>query len=93
MPLSGVRDNPEHLAILEQWLKSYRPEELFDSAGIPAPLVDAANPVGDLRMSATPHANGGLLTRDLDLPDFRELRRNADPTRARRWSRPVGWAR
>ncbi len=72
VPLSGVRDNPEHLAILEQWLKSYRPEELFDPAGIPAPLVDAANPVGNLRMSATPHANGGLLTRDLDLPDFRD---------------------
>ena len=71
VPLAGVRDNPEHLALLEGWLKSYRPNELFDSAGVPVPLVDAANPVGDLRMSATPHANGGLLTRDLDLPDFR----------------------
>jgi xylulose-5-phosphate/fructose-6-phosphate phosphoketolase len=72
VPLSGVKDNPEHLAILEQWLRSYRPEELFDENGAPTELVLRANPEGDLRMSATPHANGGLLTRDLDLPDFRD---------------------
>ena len=72
VPLSGVRDNAEHLAMLEEWMKSYRPEELFDAAGVPVPLIDAANPVGELRMSATPYANGGLLTRDLDLPDFRD---------------------
>jgi xylulose-5-phosphate/fructose-6-phosphate phosphoketolase len=71
VPLSGVRDNPEHLAILEHWLKSYRPEELFDDGGSPVDLVLAANPEGDARMSASPHANGGLLTRDLGLPDFR----------------------
>ena len=72
VPLSGVRDNPGHLAILETWLKSYRPEELFDDAGRPSELVRSANPEGDLRMSANPHANGGLLTRDLAIPDFRD---------------------
>ena len=72
VPLSGVKDNPEHLAILEAWLRSYRPEELFDAEGRPTELVRRANPSGDLRMTASPHANGGLLTRDLDLPDFRD---------------------
>ncbi|MET7403338.1 phosphoketolase family protein [Dactylosporangium sp. NPDC005572] len=72
VPLSGVKDNPEHLALLEQWLRSYRPEELFDADGAPVELVRALNPAGDLRMSASPHANGGLLTRDLDIPDFRD---------------------
>ena len=72
VPLSGVRDNPGHLEILETWLRSYRPEELFDATGAPTELVRAANPEGGLRMSASPHANGGVLTRDLDLPDFRE---------------------
>jgi xylulose-5-phosphate/fructose-6-phosphate phosphoketolase len=71
VPLSGVRDNPEHLAILERWLRSYGPEELFDATGAPTDVVRAQAPQGALRMSASPHANGGLLTRDLDLPDFR----------------------
>jgi len=72
VPLAAVRENPAHLAMLEEWLRSYRPEELFDSAGTPSEAVRAANPVGELRMSGSPHANGGLVTRDLDLPDFRE---------------------
>jgi xylulose-5-phosphate/fructose-6-phosphate phosphoketolase len=72
VPLSGVRDNPEHLALLQEWLESYRPEELFDATGAPVGSVRDQAPRGDLRMSATPHANGGLLTRDLDLPDFRD---------------------
>nr|WP_296069335.1 phosphoketolase family protein [uncultured Actinoplanes sp.] len=72
VPLAGVRDNPEHLAMLQRWLESYRPGELFDDAGAPAGAVRDQSPRGDLRMSATPHANGGLLTRDLDLPDFRD---------------------
>ena len=72
VPLSGVRDNPAHLEILETWLRSYRPEELFDATGAPTELVRAANPEGELRMSASPHANGGVLTHDLDLPDFRD---------------------
>jgi xylulose-5-phosphate/fructose-6-phosphate phosphoketolase len=72
VPLSGVRGNEEHLRLLESWMRSYRPEELFDEAGTPTELVRRANPAGDLRMSATPHANGGLLVRDLDLPAFRD---------------------
>ena len=72
VPLSGIKDNPEHLRILESWMRSYRPEELFDDTGAPTDLVRRANPQGTARMSATPHANGGLLTRDLDLPDFRD---------------------
>ncbi len=71
VPLATVRENPEHLRMLESWLRSYRPEELFDADGRPSELVAANNPVGELQMSASPHANGGLLTRDLDLPDFR----------------------
>ncbi len=70
VPLAGVRDNPEHLAMLESWLRSYRPEELFDEHGAPTASVRANNPDGDLRMAASPHANGGLLTEDLDLPDI-----------------------
>jgi xylulose-5-phosphate/fructose-6-phosphate phosphoketolase len=72
VPLSGVRDNPEHLAILDTWLRSYRPEELFDAAGAPVQSVRDLAPDGDLRMSASPHGNGGRLTRDLDIPDFRD---------------------
>jgi xylulose-5-phosphate/fructose-6-phosphate phosphoketolase len=71
VPLARVREDPTHLAALEEWLRSYRPEELFDAAGCPAPAL-APHPEGDRRMSANPHANGGLLLRDLSLPDFRE---------------------
>ena len=72
VPLSGVKDNPKHLAILDEWLQSYRPRSSSTTPEPRAELVRQANPVGDLRMSATPHANGGVLTRDLDLPDFRD---------------------
>ncbi|UQU61678.1 phosphoketolase family protein [Couchioplanes caeruleus] len=72
VPLSGVKDNPEHLAILESWLRSYRPEELFDENGAPTAIVRELAPDGALRMSASPHANGGVICRDLDLPDFRD---------------------
>jgi xylulose-5-phosphate/fructose-6-phosphate phosphoketolase len=71
VPLSGVKGDEAHLKVLEEWLRSYGPEELFGDDGAPTELVRRANPEGDLRMSATPHANGGLLTKDLDLPDFR----------------------
>lgn len=73
VPLAGVRENPEHLRMLEQWMRSYRPEELFDESGAVVDLVRQANPDKPASMSGTPHANGGLLTKDLDLPDFREL--------------------
>jgi xylulose-5-phosphate/fructose-6-phosphate phosphoketolase len=72
VPLSEVRTNPKHLAQLEQWLRSYRPDELFDKDGRLAADIAALAPAGDRRMGANPHANGGLLLRDLELPDFRE---------------------
>jgi xylulose-5-phosphate/fructose-6-phosphate phosphoketolase len=71
VPLAEVRTHEAHRAELEHWLRSYRPEELFDEHGRPVPELAALNPGGDRRMSATPHANGGLLLRDLRLPDFR----------------------
>ncbi|GAA1544164.1 phosphoketolase family protein [Streptomyces albidochromogenes] len=67
VPLAAVRDNPAHLAQLEQWLRSYRPEELFDEHGRPRPEVLACVPEGDQRLGATPHANGGLLLRELPI--------------------------
>ncbi len=72
VPLSQVKENPDHLCVLEEWLRGYRPEELFDADGAPTALVRRANPEGELRMSATPHANAGLITRDLDIPDVRQ---------------------
>ncbi|WP_285025458.1 phosphoketolase family protein [Plantibacter sp. ME-Dv--P-122b] len=71
VPLANARDTPEHLAVLEGWLRSYRPEELFDESGAPVPSVTALAPLGDRRMSANPVANGGMLRRELRLPDFR----------------------
>ncbi|MDG9676497.1 phosphoketolase family protein [Micromonospora sp. DH14] len=72
VPLSGVRDNPAHLAELERWLRSYRPEELFDATGAPVQELLALPPRGDRRMSANPVTNGGVVLRDLTLPDFRD---------------------
>ncbi len=72
VPLTGVRDNPEHLQALEDWLRSYRPEELFDESGRLRDFLRELAPAGQRRMSANPHANGGLLRRDLRLPDFRD---------------------
>jgi xylulose-5-phosphate/fructose-6-phosphate phosphoketolase len=71
VPLAGTRENPEHRAQLESWLRSYRPEELFDAEGRLVPELKDLAPRGKRRMSANPHANGGLLRRPLDLPDFR----------------------
>lgn len=72
VPLPAVREDSAHLAALEEWLRSYRPEELFDATGAPVDALRALPPRGTRRMSANPHANGGLLLRDLVLPDFRE---------------------
>ncbi len=66
-----MRTNPKHLAQLEQWLRSYRSEELFDERGALRDELAELAPSGDRRMGANPHANGGLLLRDLELPDFR----------------------
>jgi len=72
VPLGEVRTNAEHLAQLGEWLRSYRPQELFDSNGAVRSEITSLAPVGERRMSANPHANGGQLTRELDLPDFRD---------------------
>ncbi|KAB7743563.1 phosphoketolase [Nostocoides sp. F2B08] len=72
VPMAAVRGNEEYTRLLESWMRGYRPEELFDENGRIVPLVAANNPHGLRRMSANPHANGGVFTRDLDLPDFRD---------------------
>ncbi|MCU1442716.1 MAG: phosphoketolase [Cryobacterium sp.] len=72
VPLANARDTPEHTRILEDWMRRYRPEELFDADGAPTALIRGFAPEGDLRMSANPVANGGLLRRALRLPDFRD---------------------
>ena len=71
VPLPDVAGNPEHLRQLEEWLASYGPEELFDGHGALRAELAALAPVGERRMSANPHANGGRLLRELELPDFR----------------------
>ncbi len=70
VPVDRVRDDPGHLAILEEWMRSYRPEELFDEGGRFRPELAALAPKGERRMGANPHANGGRLLRALDLPDW-----------------------
>ncbi len=72
VPLSGLADHPAHLVQLERWMHSYRPRELFTHDGAPAPEIAGVAPAGARRMSASPHANGGLLLRPLELPDIRD---------------------
>ena len=72
VPLAGLRENPDHLALLEQWMKSYRPDELFDKTGRLRERIASQAPKRDRRMGANPHANGGLLLEDLALPNFRD---------------------
>ena len=71
LPVAVDAAHPEHLEVLERWLRSYRPEELFDAAGAPVPALRAVAPQGERRMGANPHANGGKLLRELKRPDFR----------------------
>lgn len=73
VPLAKPAENPEHLAQLEAWMRSYRPEELFDESGVPRKEITALAPSGARRMGANPHANGGLLLKDLRLPDYRDF--------------------
>ncbi len=84
VPLSAARDDPAHLAQLETWMRSYRPDELFDGDGAPRTGIVDWLPRGELRMGANPHANGGH-SRDLDLPDFHDYgvkaNESAEPTR------------
>jgi xylulose-5-phosphate/fructose-6-phosphate phosphoketolase len=72
VPLSELAAKPEHIQILENWMKSYKPEELFDDAGTLFPHLADLAPQGNARMGANPHANGGLLLKDLRLPAFRD---------------------
>ncbi len=72
VPLAGLAEHPDHLAALERWLASYRPEELFDDDGRPVAAIAALAPKGSRRMSANPHANGGLVSQALRLPDHRD---------------------
>jgi xylulose-5-phosphate/fructose-6-phosphate phosphoketolase len=72
VPFADVRNNPGHLALLDDWLRSYRPDELFDDDGRLRPELSDLAPKGHRRLSANPKANGGLLLRDLALPDFRD---------------------
>jgi xylulose-5-phosphate/fructose-6-phosphate phosphoketolase len=72
VPLSGVKKNPAHLKLLEQWLRSYKPEELFDQNGQLLPELCELMPKGNRRMGSNPHANGGHLKKNLRLPDFRQ---------------------
>jgi xylulose-5-phosphate/fructose-6-phosphate phosphoketolase len=98
VPLANLAKEPEHLRQLEEWMRSYRPEELFDDDGVLRRHIAALAPSGDQRMSASPHANGGRLRRELDLPDFRDTavdvpapgRSVAEPTRVLgEWLRDV----
>jgi xylulose-5-phosphate/fructose-6-phosphate phosphoketolase len=70
VPLSGLRDQPEHMRVLEDWMRSYRPEELFDDDGSLVADIASLAPRGEKRMSAIPHANGGRLTQELNIPDI-----------------------
>jgi len=72
VPMGGMHSNPEHLRRLEEWMKSYKPEELFDENGSLVPELKELNPVGPRRMGSNPHANGGLLRRALNLPAFQD---------------------
>ncbi len=92
VPLTGLATKPHHLAMLEQWLRSYRPDELFDEHGALVPELADLPPRGARRMSANPHANGGLLLRDLELPDFRDyaVEVNKPGTGLSEATRPLG---
>jgi xylulose-5-phosphate/fructose-6-phosphate phosphoketolase len=72
VPMTDVRDNPKHLRVLEEWLRSYEPEDLFDESGALVAELAELPPTGERRMGAVPQANGGTLLRDLVLPDFRD---------------------
>ena len=92
VPLSGMHDNPAHLKQLEDWLRSYKPEELFDQNGRLIPELKALAPKGTRRMGANPHANGGLLRKPLRMPDFRDyaIKVEKPGTVAAENTRPLG---
>lgn len=73
VPVANCRENPAHLRLLEEWMRSYEPEKLFDASGALISELQALAPEGNRRMGANPHANGGLLKKELELPDFRNF--------------------
>ncbi|WP_454618908.1 phosphoketolase family protein [Bradyrhizobium cenepequi] len=73
VPIAEVRSNPKHFAVLERWLRGYQPETLFDAQGRLVPELQELAPAGARRMGANPHANGGTLKRELELPDYRDF--------------------
>ena len=86
MPLLVDSEHPDHVKLLESWMKSYKAEELFDENGRLLPELAELAPKGDRRMGANPHANGGILLRDLRMPDFHASR--GERAFARRRRRP-----
>jgi len=72
VPMGGMHSNPEHLRLLEEWMRSYKPDELFDADGTLLPEIKDMAPKGEKRLGATPYANGGVLRRELKMPDFRK---------------------
>ena len=84
VPMADVKKNPEQLKILEKWMRAQKPEELFDADGKLIPELKELAPTGTRRMSANPHANGGLLKKPLRLPDFRAYRPEGRQTRTNR---------
>jgi len=92
VPIPDVKKSPAHLALLEQWMRSYAPEELFDASGAPVAALRKLAPQGRRRMGANPHANGGLLKKALHMPDFRAYKVAVDkPAQLRAENtRPLG---
>ena len=88
VPLANVRENPEHLVQLEAWMRSYRAGGAVRRPRRAAAELAALPPAGDRRMSANPHANGGVLLRDLELPDFRDYAVDVRLARGARTARP-----
>ena len=81
VPMGGMHENLEHVRLLEEWMRGYKPEELFDENGALVPELKALSPTGNRRMGSNPHANGGLLRKALKMPDFRELAIEIDDQR------------
>ena len=92
VPMADVKKNPERLHQLENWMRGYKPEELFDERGTLIPELKELAPTGTRRMGANPHANGGHLKKALRLPAFQEYACKVDKPGTRRQKTPVRWA-
>ena len=92
VPLAKVKTNPSHLKLLEEWMRSYKPEELFDENGSIVSELKELTPSGNRRMGANPHANGGLLKKTLRLPDFRDYASSSTSPDKSKLKTPDPWA-